>query len=159
MPKIELKISPFFVQTLVDVMERVTKTLENEIVVPIEDIEEDADLAAAWKEGLLESLQDDCTFLLSIVSDNTFGQGIISIDADKAESTLRACSAIRLKIQQTFLQEISDKALESGNIDFHALKPDTQKVFACYVFLASWQEMLLEELYPNIGKEIGPEDP
>jgi len=123
-------------------------------VVGTAGIDEDPDLAAAWREGLLEALREDCAHLLSIIENHDFGQGVIAIDDQQADATLRACSAIRLKIQQTFLQDIPSEALETGEIDFYALKPDTQKVFACYVFLASWQEMLLAEMYPHIAEEI-----
>lgn len=147
MPKFEFKMSPFFVDTLVEVIKRVTTSLEHHVVIPMDGIDEDPDLAAAWREGLLESLREDCIDLVSLVSADRFGEGVVSIEEDKAESTLRACSAVRLKIQQTFLQdEISDEALESGQIDFHALQPDTQKVFACYIFLGNLQEMLLAEM-------------
>lgn len=151
MHNFEFNISPFFIENLVAVIQRVAATLENKIVVSMDDIEEDPDLAVAWRAGLLESLQEDCKVLLSLITGDDFRSGVVAIDEAHADAMLRACSAVRLKIQQTFLQdEVSDEALETGTIDFHKLQPDTQKVFACYVFLANWQELLLAKLMPDM---------
>lgn len=152
MPELNIKISSFFVETLTELIDRITKTLQGDLVLDIEPLDDDPDLAEAWREGLLESLREDCQFLLSLVNHEKFGQDKMTFGDDKAEAILRASAAVRLKIQQTFLVDIAGEDLETGEVDFYSLKPDVQKVFACYVFLANLQEIILQELNPEYGQ-------
>lgn len=150
MAEIRIKISPFFLEILLEVTRSVYEHLQGDLVVSVEDVDNDPDLLDAWKSGLIESLQEDCECLVGLFSNKDFAEGEIVIEDTLADSVLRACSAIRLKLQQTFLSHLADEDLEGGGIDFYGLKPEEQRIYGCYIFLAGLQEEILRETFPDL---------
>ena len=146
MPEINIRVSHYFVESLSHLLERIAKTLRSELAISVRLVEQDEDLTAAWEEGLLEQLQDDCRKLMALFRGNQLGKTAVELDSDSADSILRAASAVRIRIRETFLNGLSEEDLEQGEVDFYSLEPDIQQTYACYVFLAGIQEQLVAQL-------------
>jgi len=54
-----------------------------------------------------------------------------------------------MKLRVTGLRDISDSVLEDGDIDILELPMDQQRCFACYLFLAHLQSLIIQELDPQ----------
>lgn len=149
MPEIQFRISPVFLVTFTELVETLTRQVGLQLAVQVNGPEdEDEIMLEAWRDSLIHSVREDCEKLLSLFKDTGFGQQNVIISEEVALGILRACSAVRLKIQQLFLKKFDESELEEGNLDFHQLDPDTQQVYACYVFLAGLQETLVQEIEP-----------
>lgn len=150
MPEIEMKINPFMVDALVHLIETISGNLESVLPARKHIPENDDMLSEAWSEGLREDQDRDCAALLYLLRDRRFGRSKVPVKDETAESILRACSAVRLKIQDSLLKDLPDHAMETGQIAIQDLEPGQQRGYACYLFLASIQAILIGELNPEI---------
>lgn len=159
MPEIHLRISPYLAGPLLDILRAVGKNLSLRLAVPLHGPDEsDPELLDAWRDGLLETLAADVECLLGFLEDATSSQKPMAVDEAKSMQLLRAASALRLRLQETFLKRISNEKLESGDVDFDQFEPETQQVYGVYLFLASLQEQLIHSLEPDIhDSQIDPE--
>lgn len=149
MPKLALKISPFYVQALLDVIEPIEKRLRLQVAIDMNGAPDDDEiLLEAWRDSLLEQLREDASYLVEVLNQMTPEHPVEFSEAD-AESALRAASAVRLKIREAFLSRFSEQALERDMIEADALRPEEHKPFMCYSFLARFQEMLVVQLIPE----------
>ncbi|QYY36035.1 hypothetical protein [Ruficoccus sp. ZRK36] len=147
MPEIHLHVSPIFLTTFRDLVEGFTRHVGVQLAVQADGPDpDDEDLMEAWREGLLETVRDDCAQLMLLLNDSGLGQDKVVLSEEAALSVLRACSAVRLKIQQLFLKPYGDEQLEEGELDFDEMSIELQQVYACYIFLAGLQEVLIQEL-------------
>lgn len=140
--KIDRDIVPILEEQIRDISEQ----LKDELVIELQLPDNDPELSSCWKYTLLEELQSDCRNLLFLLENKSFGQEPISIEIEFAEAILRACSAVRHKLRSSFLAEINDGELESGNLNIAELAPELQKPYACYVFLAYIQESIIQSI-------------
>lgn len=150
MPELEIHINPFMVDALIQMIETIGSNLDS--VLPQEDTvpEADEDFKAIWMDGLREGQEKDCSILLHILRNKDFGKAPVTFDEENGEAMLRSCSAIRLKIQDTLLKDLSMEQLEVGEVDIHKLEAEQQRGYACYLFLATLQSLIIRELEPDL---------
>lgn len=150
MPDLDLRINPFMADALVHIIEAIGRDLESILPqgkgIPVTDPE----LAAGWREGLREEQEHDVMVLLHLLKNRNFGRAKVTMDEESAECVLRACAAVRLKIQTTLLAEVPGESLETGEVAVMHLPAEQQRGYACYLFLATVQALLLRELDPSL---------
>lgn len=150
MPELHLRISPVFLTTFRELVEGFVRHVGVQLSVqPQGPDPEDEDMMDAWREGLLASVRDDCAQLMALMKDSGLGREKVVLEEENALAVIRACSAVRLKIQQLFLKPYGEEQLEEGELDFDEMGPELQQVYACYVFLAGLQELLVHEVDPD----------
>ena len=148
MIKIDLSIEPSLARAMADLVQTVRENLGKNLAIHPPFPDDDPDLVEAWKDVLVQSLAQDCQFLLSTLQREDFGQGELTLEETTAEGLLRACSAIRLKLRETTLQDVTDEELENGAVNPSHLFFEQQKSYLCYLFLAALQSEILLELDP-----------
>ncbi len=150
MKRIEVKLSLEVVAPLLDVVKQVVDGLGVRLAAPnrLEDL--DADLRTAWRDDLLRSQNEDCRRFLALFDREFFASGTIGFDEDNAESVLRACAAIRLRMRERELKALPDDAIESADPDVNQLDEPVRKAFLGYVFLATLQELIIQHLDSTI---------
>jgi hypothetical protein len=146
MKRVEVKLSLPVVAPLLDLIKRTVDELGDRLASPNQVRDLDEDLGAAWKGELLSDQNEDCRRFLALFDSEFFGSGMIAFDDDNAESVLRACAAIRLRMRDRDLRDIGDDAIEGGGVDVATLDDAIQKSFMCYVFLATLQELIIQHL-------------
>ncbi len=149
MIKIDLCLEPSLVYAMRELVQDVRRDLGQNLAIDTALPEDDPDLVEAWKSELTETLREDCDFLLSTIQRKDFGQGELQLEETTAEGLIRACSAIRLKIRETLLREITDESLENGEFALPDLSFDQQRGYLCYLFLAGLQSEILLEMDPS----------
>ncbi len=150
MKRIEVKLSLPVVAPLLDMVKGVVDGLHGDLAVAVDVRDLDPDLRAGWHDELLRAQNDDCRRFLAMFDSEFFSSGTISFDEENAESVLRACSAIRLRLRSVALKELSDEAIESADPDVDAMSEPVKKAFMAYVFLATLQELIIQHLDSTI---------
>jgi hypothetical protein len=146
MKRVEVKLSLPVVAPLLDLIKRTADELGDRLASPNQVRDLDEDLGAAWKGELLSEQNEDCRKFLALFDSEFFASGMIAFDDDNAESVLRACAAIRLRMRDRGLRGITDDAIEGGGVDVSTLDEGIQRTFMCYVFLATLQELIIQHL-------------
>jgi hypothetical protein len=149
MKRIEVKLSLGVVAPLLDVIKSVGDSLDDDLAAPLPMDQVDADLREVWREELVSGQNGDVATLLALFDSDFFASGVVNFDEDNADSLLRACAAVRLRLRDRFLEEIPDEFLESGDVDLDDLPEPERKAFMCYLFLATVQELIIEHLEPG----------
>jgi len=150
MKRIEVKLSLEVVAPLLDVVKEVVDGLDRRLAAPnkLEDL--DADLRAGWRDDLLRSQNEDCRRFLALFDREFFASGSISFDEENAESVLRACAAIRLRMRASTLRDLPDETIESAGPEVDQMEEPARKAFLGYVFLATLQELIIQHLDSTI---------
>lgn len=146
MKRIEVKLSVTVVAPLLDVIREVAESLSDNLASPLGIEDMDAEMREAWVGDLLASQNEDLGLLLGLFDEEFFREGSIILDEDNADRVIRACAAVRLRLRSEYLQEIDDVLLESGDVAMNELPEAQRKVFLCYVFLATMQELVIQHL-------------
>jgi hypothetical protein len=150
MKRIEVKLSLPVVAPLLDVMKTVADSLQSRLAMPVDQPDVDAEMREVWTAELLGSQNEGISQLLAMFDNEFFESGMIAFDEENAESILRACAALRLRIREQFLQTFGDESLESGDVEIDDLPEEKRQVFMCYVFLATIQELIIQHLDSEI---------
>ncbi|WP_221032553.1 hypothetical protein [Actomonas aquatica] len=152
MKRIEVKLSLGVVAPLLDVIKSVADSLDDSLAAPQALERVDAELRDTWRSELVAGQNGDVATLLALFDSDFFANGIVNFDEDNGDAILRACSAVRLRLRERYLQHLPDEELESGDIDLEELQDDTQRAFMCYLFLATVQELIIEHLSGNASR-------
>ncbi len=150
MKRIEVKLSLPVVAPLLDLVKAVVDGLHGELAVSLRMQDLDPELRVGWQDELLRAQNDDCRRFLAMFDSEFFSSGTIGFDEENAESVLRACAAIRLRLRGSSLQELSDEAIESADPDVDTMSEPVKKAFMAYVFLATLQELIIHHLDSTI---------
>ena len=150
MKRIEVKLSLPVVAPLLDVVKELADSLRKNLAAPNELTDLDADFRDAWVGELLSAQNDDVHTLLALFDEDFFSEGVVAFDESNAEAIVRACAAIRLRLRDKFLRPLGDETLESGDVDLEELEEPLRKVFMCYLFLATVQELIIQHLDESI---------
>jgi hypothetical protein len=150
MKRIEVKLSLPVVAPLLDVIRELTAGLDDTLAAPQALSALDPELKEAWVSELIKGQQGDVKNLLSLFDEEFFSEGVVAFDETNAESIVRACSAIRLRLREQHLRAMGDEALESGDVDLDGLTDGLRKAFMCYLFLATVQELIIQHLDSTI---------
>ena len=150
MKRIEVKLSLGVVAPLLDVIKAVEISLEDDLAAALQIEQVDVDLREAWSSELVAEQNGGVAQLLAVFDSDFFASGTVAFDEENADSILKACAAVRLRLRDRFLGEISDDMLEHGNVEMEELSDDDRKAFMCYLFLATVQELIIEHLESSV---------
>ncbi len=150
MKRIEVKLSLPIVAPLLDVIRELATGLHGHLAAPLALTDLDDEFHDAWVAELLTTQRDDVAALLALFDDEFFSEGVVAFDEDNAETILRACAAVRLRLRERHLKPVGDEALETGDVDMMSLKEPVRKAFMCYLFLATVQELIIQHLDSSI---------
>ena len=146
MKRIEVKLSLPVVAPLLDLIKQTVDDLGGRLAAPQQLQDLDEELRAAWKGELLNEQNEECRRFLALFDREFFVSGTVAFDEANAESMLRACAAIRLRMRARDLAGLSDPVIEGGGAEVAQLGAPAQKAFMCYVFLATLQELIIQHL-------------
>lgn len=110
---------------------------------------DDPDLRELLAESLLEEQRSDLEAFQRLFGPEFAMEGRVVLDEAVAEPVLRACAALRLRLRETELASVPDAALETGELPFDQLGEPETLAYACYGFLALFQELIIEFLDPG----------
>lgn len=150
MKRIEVKLALPVVAPLLDVIRELAEGLKRELASPLELKDIDEDLREAWAGDLLVSQADEVQTLLALFNDEFFSDGVVAFDEENAETIVRACAAVRLRLRDRYLKVLDDETLEGGEVDIAVLDEPLRKAFMCYLFLATIQELIIQHLDESI---------
>jgi len=150
MKRIEVKLALPVVAPLLDVIRELADGLAKELAAPLALHDIDEDLREAWVDDLLQAQRAELQALLGLFNDEFFSEGVVAFDEDNAETIVRACAAVRLRLRERYLAKLDDEILESGDIDVMKLDDPLRKAFMCYLFLATVQELIIQHLDESI---------
>lgn len=151
MPKFFIQLYPEVRQEVARVVADVVEGMGTPPAAVLPD--EDEDLAFWWLSSLKEVMGKDCSTLQRVLESHGFGKGHLNIPDEGAERLLRACSAVRLRLQQQHLKTIPSEALEGGKLQIHDLAMEQRPAFLTYLVLAHLQEKIVEAMDPDYGTE------
>lgn len=150
MKRIEVKLALPVVAPLLDVIREQGEGLRTQLAAhpQLGDLEQE--FQDAWEGELLAGQTADVQALLGLFGDEFFRDGIVAFDEENAETIVRACAAVRLRLREVQLKPIGDDVLESGDVDLEDLPESRRKAFMCYLFLATVQELIIQHLDEGI---------
>ena len=133
MKRVEVKLSLEVVAPLLDLIKRTVDDLKGGLAASqhLQDLDED--LRTAWKQDLLNGQNDDCRRFLALFDREFFANGTVGFDDDNAESVVRACAAIRLRLRERELKGLPDEVIEIGGAENVKYDETVQKAFLGYV--------------------------
>jgi len=147
MKKIEIKLNQDALAPLLDHIKPLAEEIKDQLVVDTHlHTDMEPDLSEAWKNDLRETLGSDSDALMNLFDRRFFEEGVIEITPDNADPVLRASAAIRLRLRLGPLKKFPDESLEGGNLAYEKMTRDEQRSYACYLFLASIQEVVIEHM-------------
>jgi hypothetical protein len=146
MKRIEVRLSLEVVAPLLDAMREVSEALQGKLAAPLDIGEVDADMREFWRDELIGAQNTDIAKLLSLFNKEFFSNGVVAFDSDNAEPVVRACAALRLRLREENLKSLRDEVLEAGEVDMDQLAEPVRKFFMCYLFLATLQELIIQNL-------------
>ncbi len=150
MKRIEVKLSLPVVAPLLDVIKAAADTLASEMASSLSLQDIDPDVRDAWKSELVEGQNEEIRVLLALFDEEFYRNGVIGIDEDNADSLVRACSAVRLRLRERFMPGLPDEVLENGDVEMDVLEEPVRRAFMCYLFLATVQELIIQHLDSSI---------
>jgi hypothetical protein len=150
MKRIEVKLSLPVVAPLLDVIKEAAVGLETSLAAPPALRELEAEFRTVWEGELLETQNEDVRALLALFDAQFFSEGVVAFDADNAETVVRACAAVRLRLRSRHLSGLTEEVLETGETELAKLTEPVRKAFMCYLFLATLQELIIQHLESSI---------
>ncbi len=150
MKRIEVKLALPVVAPLLDVIREQGEGLRTQLAArpALGDLE--PEFQAAWEDELLATQSKEVQALLGLFDDEFFREGIVAFDEENAETIVRACAAVRLRLREVQLKPIGDEVLEGGEVELGTLPEAQRKAFMCYLFLATVQELIIQHLDEGI---------
>lgn len=148
--RIEVKLALPVVAPLLDVIRELADDLRTHLAAPLALTDLDAEFRAAWEGELVGAQADEVQTMLALFDDDFFREGVVAFDEDNAETIVRACAAVRLRLRERYLKPLGDETLETGDIDLMTLDEPLRKAFMCYLFLATVQELIIQHLDESI---------
>jgi hypothetical protein len=153
---VRLRFSPSLREVLMEVVARAYAARaagpdERAALAPTVGEAPDADLQAAWAEGLREREEYDTLALLDLLKNPHFGQSDLFVASPAAEALARASVRARLHLRETILRDLN-AAEAQGDVDVFDLPPAEQQGYACYRLLAYLESDLLIQLEPGLAQ-------
>ncbi len=147
MKKIEINLEQSVIAPLLDFIKPLVEEFGNDLVVkPDLPPDADADLREWWTENLMDTLANDAEALMHLFDRRFFESGTIEVNPENADSVLRASAAIRLRLRDRALKRFSDEDLEKGELNYYGMSQEEQRSYACYIFMATIQEVIIEHM-------------
>jgi hypothetical protein len=155
MPTIEFEIADNFRRDLRRALRENFETILGGCRYPVSGEVEDPELDAIWRSTLREQLREDFEIMLQFCEHTGFGAGEMHIREQQAESVLRSASAIRLFLREAVFKDVTDEQLENGLLLMKSIPEEERFYFACYMFLAGIQELLVAALMEGSDGGLG----
>lgn len=152
MKRIEIKLSRPVVAPLVDFLKPSFKELDSRLALDPRLPGEDPAFEETWRKDLLAVQSADAARFQTLFDREFEENGTIRVDEDGAGSILRAAASLRLFLRLGHLRDLPDEALEKGDLAFESLSPTAAQAYACYLFLATIQEIVIQHLEPAQGR-------
>jgi len=146
MTPFKLMLSLPVVAPLLDVIKGLADDLRRTPALPHAAPAAEAEFSEMWAGELLAAQNRDVDVLLALFDEEFFAEGAVYLNTGNAEAVARACSAVRLCLRERCLSGVGDEALESGDIEQDRLDEPVRKAFHCYLFLATIQELIIEQM-------------
>jgi hypothetical protein len=112
----------------------------------------DHEIRESWHDDLLESYRSEMQFFKDLFGPEFRETGVLEFPEESCEAVVRACASARLKLRTDVLKSVNDEALEGGDLDYDSLGDEERTGFMAYVFLASFQEILIRHMDPGIAE-------
>lgn len=148
MKQVEIRLNISAVAPLLDVIKEAADDLRTTLAIRARFPEEDSDFSETWVQELMAAQNSDVREFLGLFDSEFFADGTIAIDGDSADSLLRACAALRLRIHERWLRQVPADVLEDEDAEISAVPVDIRLPFAAYTFLDQVQKIILEHLSP-----------
>jgi hypothetical protein len=129
MKRIEVRLSVEVVEPLLGVIEAAAESLVDKLAVSPTLTGLEPDLCDAWMAELQAAQAKEVRELTGIFDANFRKTGLVAFDESNAEPIIRACTAMRLRIREAFLDRHSDETLESGDVELDDLAPGDRRAF------------------------------
>lgn len=152
MLEVTLQLPEEFRHWVADFLQALILAMQDATLPSIEINSDDADLEAAWADGLSGDLKMDMDELSTFLKDPNFGEGPQLLTENAAESILRASAAFRLKLQDKFLKKFGEENVIEGSISKTEMTILEKQAYLCYIFLGIIQGTLLQVMDPSLGE-------
>ncbi len=148
MKQVEIRLNISAVAPLLDVIKQAADDLRSTLAIRARFPEEDSDFSETWVQELMAAQNSDVREFLALFDSEFFAEGTVAIDGDSADSLLRACAALRLRIHERWLRQVPADILEDEDAEISAVPVEIRLPFAAYTFLDQVQKIILEHLSP-----------
>jgi hypothetical protein len=152
MKKVEIKLSQQVVAPLLDFIKPLADGLRDDLAFSPRFPDSDPQFQEGWRDELLAAQTDDASTFMGLFDREFFDSGNIEIDEENGDGVLRAAAALRLRLRLDFLKDVPDEVLEKGDVPFEGLSFPEQQAYACYLFLATIQEIVIQHLDMASGR-------
>lgn len=157
MKQLEFRLQPDVVLPLLSHVRPLIEEMDGKLASNVKPPDEDAMLADFWQTDLLAAQRRDLKAVTSFFEEPFSETGRAVLDVSEADLFMRGCAALRLKLRETSLRDLSDSQLEGGEVDY-ALLTDRQRLgYGAYMLFASLQELIISQL-DRLSGGWGPED-
>ncbi|MEM9159656.1 MAG: hypothetical protein AAGB46_11445 [Verrucomicrobiota bacterium] len=158
MKHLEFRLQPEAVRPILDSVQPLLMSLEDNLATEAVPPEEDEMLVDFWKTDLLNAQRKDVAAIVEVFSDDFLDTGRATLRQENVDHFLRGCSALRLKIRESILSDLDDLDLEKGEVDFDALDLDQKNGYAAYALFASLIELVVYQYEFGAETEMGEGD-
>lgn len=148
MKQVEIRLNISAVAPLLDVIKDAADDLRTTLAIRARFPEEDSDFSETWVQELMAAQNSDVREFLGLFDSDFFADGTVAIDGDNADSLLRACAALRLRIHERWLRQVPADILEDEDAEISTVPVEIRLPFAAYTFLDQVQKIILEHLSP-----------
>ena len=148
MKQVEIRLNISAVAPLLDVIKEAADDLRTTLAIRARFPEEDSDFSETWVQELMAAQNSDVREFLGLFDSDFFADGTVAIDGDNADSLLRACAALRLRIHERWLRQVPADILEDEDAEISTVPVEIRLPFAAYTFLDQVQKIILEHLSP-----------
>lgn len=153
---IRLRLSAWMVQLVWTVLEQLPENPAECLALPAHLLPgDDEDLQEAWQQSLAEHLEDDLGLLRKIFA-RLRANGIADLDAEAAETFLRAATAVRLNLRRTALSDVPDHDLQTDATNVETLPEAAQPAYACYLLLVDIQGQVIAQIEQHENAPSAP---
>ena len=146
MNRLEFRLDIDSVFPLLEYARPLMEELNEELASLNSPPEEDELISEFWSSDLMNSQRKALAAIATLFDDDFLETGRAAVDEDDADLVLRGCAALRLKLRQHALGEISDEILESGEFEIEELSQEQRIGYAAYALFASLQELIISQL-------------
>lgn len=146
MNQLEFRMDVDSVRPLLECAKPLLESLNEGLASANHPPEEDELMVGLWSKDLLESQRKDVAAVAALFDERFLDTGRAIVDEENADFVVRGCAALRLKLRETALSELSDEALEAGELEIESFSPAQKIGYGAYLLFASVQELIISQM-------------